>query len=72
MGLHQTASDRSLDHHAVGPNLIMDLGNRATMFRFLVRDQAGQFTIAGMDESSSRKQRLLVTPRQAPTTRSLQ
>jgi hypothetical protein len=27
-------------------NLLMDLGERATRFRFLVRDRAGQFTEA--------------------------
>jgi putative transposase len=26
------------------PNLLMDLGERAARFRFLVRDRAGQFT----------------------------
>jgi putative transposase len=27
-------------------NLLMDLGERATRFRFLIRDRAGQFTDA--------------------------
>jgi len=27
-------------------NLLMDLGERATRFRFLIRDRAGQFTEA--------------------------
>jgi hypothetical protein len=26
------------------PNLVMDLGERATRLRFLVRERAGQFT----------------------------
>jgi putative transposase len=29
-----------------GRNLLMDMGERATRFRFLVRDRAGQFTDA--------------------------
>lgn len=32
--------------HRVGPNLVMDLGDRAEELRFLVRDRAGQFTVS--------------------------
>ena len=32
--------------HAAGTNLLMDLGERAARFRFLIRDRASQFTEA--------------------------
>ena len=35
-------------------NLLMDLGDRAADFRFLVRDRAGQFT-ASLDEVPGRR-----------------
>jgi hypothetical protein len=47
-------------------NLLMDLGERAGRFRFLIRDRAGQFTTAFDDVFAGNGTRVIKTPVRSP------
>ena len=47
-------------------NILMDLGHRATAFKFLIRDRAGQFTASFDAVFTAEGIRILASPPQAP------
>ena len=47
-------------------NILMDLGHRATAFKFLIRDRAGQFTTSFDAVFTAEGIRILASPPQAP------
>ena len=47
-------------------NILMDLGHRATAFKFLIRDRAGQFTTSFDAVFNAEGIRILASPPQAP------
>jgi hypothetical protein len=52
-------------------NFLMDLGQRAASFRFLIRDRAGQFTNSFDAVFTAAGVRILLSPPQAPTANAI-
>jgi hypothetical protein len=64
-GWHHRESGRRVDD-ARSPQLVMNLGQGAASFKFLIRDRAGQFTGSFDDVFQADGIRILASPPQAP------